>query len=104
MTTKLWTYAVIDWDLLNDDRESATGILPGHFWTTAEEARDVLVEELRERWADEDSEDEDFEAPVFRVLDNGDLYCEDWSGCELQVYALTPGKSIEQARQESQKA
>ena len=91
----IWTYAIIDWDLLTDDRETASGILPAHFWLTAEEAQAALMEELRSRFDEDidycgDQPGSGFEPPTFRALDNGDRYCDDWNGCELQVYALTP--------------
>lgn len=71
--TEVWTYAIIDMDLLTDDVSSASGVLPGQCYLTRDAARRALIEDLRSRWDEAQIEEtiepaEDMPEVVFREM------------------------------------
>ena len=99
--TTVYTFAVIDMDLLRDDVSSASGVLPALFWLSREEAQAALVLELRTRWDDDGPGADNPEAGMPPVVftenehDEGGLTAQvEWLGedAEVYVYALKLGQ------------
>lgn len=101
---EVWTYAIIDLDLIRDDTSSAGGVLPEFFWPSREAARNALEADLRQRWDDygyDEEEQEDgttkrTEMPPLVLQDNphdeGGLHgSPEWlDDVELYVYRMRP--------------
>lgn len=104
---EVWTYAIVDLDLIRDDSSSAAGVLPDYFWPSREAARNALEAHLRERWHDyghdenEDGTPNNKEMPALVLTDNpydkdGLHGTPDWlDDVELYVYRMRPAPTGE---------
>ena len=83
MTTKIWSYTCINWDLIRDDLDSAVDIFPVRYYKTREKAIENLVKDLNAYWHSyEDHEkviasDMKWEESA-RSSDDGSLLCSEF--------------------------
>lgn len=95
--TQVWTYAIIDRDLLADDLDSAEGLMPALFWLTKDAAEAALIADLQTRWTECGPGADNSEAempPLVLIGSYGDVFSDDveWAGdVVVNVYRLTLG-------------
>lgn len=85
----IWTYARIDHELLRDDSNSATDILPVWAWTSKEPAIEAAERSEKEDWINEDGElDEDYKPLIWETENSrGDMTAYNGS-CTFIVYKM----------------
>lgn len=56
---EIWTYSLVDWDLLRDDLDSVSTTLPYYFFTSREDAEKAAKERIEHIQVEYDYDDEE---------------------------------------------